>query len=201
VGKGEGRRALIHLTTAYTHNKKKKLRIEQIRSNGKEPKIYYWKMDLLENDAYDLEVSLIDRFGREKDGGILTNVARDRRPPGMAGKKHSLETRKRFSENRKGRNHSLQTKQLMSKQRSGCGNFFHGKKGKDHPIFGYVHTDEERHNRSLRKSKTWNVTDPAGNSFVVTNLSKWCSEQGQNFNVVYHNRRGWRCEVICSKSL
>ena len=91
VGKGCGKRANTHLneTKNNTENILKFNKIEKIRKDGFEPIIEYHSTDMLEKDAYDLETQFIQKYGRIIDGGILTNICLDNRPP------HSPETHKK----------------------------------------------------------------------------------------------------------
>ncbi len=173
IGKGKryksgNERAEVHLTPAHKANRFKRARIDEIRTDGIEPKIEYIERNMDETSAYELEVSLIDKYGRIKTGGILTNIARDRRPPGMAGKRHSQETRDEYSRSRKGRTHRESTKQLMSSQRVGSKN---------------------------ANALYWKVTTPDGETFEVHGgLKTWCETKGFKFQNVYCSTKGFKTE-------
>jgi len=70
-----------------SENPRKAAKIRKIRAAGLEPIIQYWQTEMNENDAYALEETLIARFGRSKidEGGILTNLCTDARPPRNTG--------------------------------------------------------------------------------------------------------------------
>jgi hypothetical protein len=100
IGKGCGDRARVHLseTEDKTENLRKTLKIKKIREAGMEPEIEYLAYDLEENVAYDLEATLIRKYGRAKidDGGILTNICVDNRPPDPTGRPVSEATREKI---------------------------------------------------------------------------------------------------------
>jgi len=86
VGKGKKGRAKSHLkeTQETTINIRKYNKIQSILKEGLEPKIVYYAVDLSEQTAYDMEASLIKKYGRKDydEGGILLNICKDGRPPG-----------------------------------------------------------------------------------------------------------------------
>ena len=59
--------------------------------------------ELDSDTAYDIEELLISLYGREKDGGILTNICDSRRPPDITGLVRSDEVRSNMSKAQKGR--------------------------------------------------------------------------------------------------
>lgn len=86
IGKGKGNRAQSHLseTLETTINRRKYNKIQALKRNGLTPEIVYFAMNLSEQDAYELEATLIRQYGRRDydDGGILLNICEDNRPPG-----------------------------------------------------------------------------------------------------------------------
>jgi hypothetical protein len=106
VGKGTGDRAKSHLYETYqsTANRKKWCKIAAIKRAGLEVYIDYPKTNLNEQEAYDLEASLIKQYGRIglDEGGILTNICEDNRPPSARGRVVSAETRRKHSERQLG---------------------------------------------------------------------------------------------------
>lgn len=89
VGKGSGRRATRHLNKAkagelgenpHFYNK-----IRKIYSEGSDPLIEFVLRTDDEEAAYATEEMLIRQFRRVIDGGTLTNICFDRRPPSMTG--------------------------------------------------------------------------------------------------------------------
>ena len=108
VGKGCGDRAKSHLwNKAKTNNPRKDQKIEEIRLAGHVPLIEYVQTGLSSSDAYLLEEQLIRQYGRLgfDQGGILTNIKKDARPPSQKG------TKKQFTEeHRKNLSNSLRGK-------------------------------------------------------------------------------------------
>lgn len=84
VGKEVNRRFREHLRPkADKINARKDAKIANIRAAGLEPVVMFWERDLSSSDAYSLEVSLIQRFGRLNidPDGILTNICLKAHPP------------------------------------------------------------------------------------------------------------------------
>lgn len=120
VGKGKGDRANHHLkyeSHAKT-NPFKKAVIQKIRRDGKETKVMIWAEGLDEIQAFELEKSLIARFGRrDLRTGILTNLSEG--GYGNAGRKFTEEHRRKLSEAAKGRKHTDESKTKISQKRKG----------------------------------------------------------------------------------
>jgi len=81
IGKGEGLRAKSHIYEAHKprnewYNENKNQTILDIENEGKSVIIKKVKENLLEQEAYDLEISLIKKYGKTINGsGILTNIS------------------------------------------------------------------------------------------------------------------------------
>lgn len=96
IGKGKegSNRHLHHLkeTIEKTDNKRKVYKLQKLKSLGSEPVIQIIKSKLTEDAAYQLESSLIQKYGRKNidPNGILTNICVDSRPPTYSGKDHWL---------------------------------------------------------------------------------------------------------------
>lgn len=166
IGKGKryksnNERSRVHLTPGHAGNKQKVARIAEIRNLGFEPVIEYLFKNLDEKTAYEHEVALIKKYGKMSNGGSLTNMATDRRPPGMLGKKFSEETKRRWSIVRTGKKASNETKHKMSIARIG-----------------------EKNNNAL----TWEITLPTGEIVQVKGLSNWCRENNLNYHKIYNNQ-------------
>lgn len=77
VGKGQDGRAYRHFRSINwkesTSNPHKTNILRQIKAAGLEPSIEIITCNS-EQDAFDLECSLISQYGRELDGGVLTNI-------------------------------------------------------------------------------------------------------------------------------
>jgi hypothetical protein len=111
IGKGSGDRMYRHLaeTKDKTENRKKYAVIKGLQNKGLEPIVEKIAENLTEVVAYEMERKLIEQYGRRDldEGGILTNICTDNRPPHFIGEnhprygtKHSKETIKRFVEMR-----------------------------------------------------------------------------------------------------
>jgi|AntAceMinimDraft_5_1070358.scaffolds.fasta_scaffold09245_3 hypothetical protein len=105
-------------------------------------------------------------------------------------------TRELWKKQRTGRITKDSTKKLMSEQRSGNKNPFYNKIDKEHPLYGFKHTEEEKQNRSLRASKQFKITSPAHEELIVINLTRWCKENNINYFTVYNQLKGWKCQLI-----
>lgn len=145
VGKGRKNRYKKHLMETYanTENKKKYAIIQAIISAGMEPLIKFYAVDLMEDVAYDTEKELISRYGRRDldDGGILTNICEDARPPNNtgvvrpSGKDHHNYGKKLNITDEERKRRSNHYKDLnASRDNTGENNHFYGKK----------HTEESR---------------------------------------------------------
>jgi hypothetical protein len=87
IGKGSGKRAWDHLRIVVEGNDFKQNKINSIRSQGLEPLVRFFVSDIEdEKTAYAIEKIYIKKYGRKKDGGILTNICIDARPPSMKGR-------------------------------------------------------------------------------------------------------------------
>lgn len=121
IGKGCGDRPYHHLKK----NKKelnicKNNYIENIRQLGLEPLVYYVEKNLLEQDAYDLELVCI-KYGKSV-GLPLTNKTGLRAPPSRKGAKMSDEAKAKISQYQRGRKKaplSEKTKQKISEANKG----------------------------------------------------------------------------------
>lgn len=122
VGKGRGNRATSHLRkkSVRDENPIKKSVIEKIEKLGLTPKVYIWRDNLLEEDAYSLEEELINRFGRRVDkSGILTNILICNRPPSKMGRAITQETKDKISAANKGKKRSAEISAKLSELRTG----------------------------------------------------------------------------------
>lgn len=83
VGKGSGKRYLDHLNKPYQSVKRCQDKVNSIRAKGLVPVIEFAKKELTEQDAYDLEDSLIRKYGRKgiDSNGILMNICLGAMPP------------------------------------------------------------------------------------------------------------------------
>ena len=170
IGKGKDNRMFDHLleTIDTTSNRRKYYTIQSIRNAGLEPVIEKIEENLSESSAYELEESLIEKYGRAgyDVGGILTNVCKNNQPPSPKGKTKSAEHRKKLSESHKGKIVSNETKEKISRitaERIRNGEFGHNtphteqtKQKISNSKKGYIPSDEDRKKKSKAlKGKPW----------------------------------------------
>jgi hypothetical protein len=92
----------------------------------------------------------------------------------------SEETKKKIGEANRGKIHSEETKNKVRLSRL-------GKKQTEY---------QKQTLRNLRK-KTYEITDPSGNKFTITNLSKFCRENNLDQGNMHKSRiKGWTCEKV-----
>lgn len=129
VGKGYGYRYKAHLT--QTHNSLFERKLNKIKNENLEPIIEFAIKDITPDVAAEKEVELIKKYGKIIDKtGTLCNYTNG--GDGTWGYKHSSETLKLFSEQRKGkkqteaqykancsRKHSEEAKEKISKANKG----------------------------------------------------------------------------------
>ena len=90
IGKGKDQRCYSHLSESMetSENKRKTKHIIHIRNNGHEPIVMKWIENIDEDMAYNIEMELIERFGRKglDTSGILMNYNKGGpNPPVMVG--------------------------------------------------------------------------------------------------------------------
>ena len=141
VGKGTGNRLYVHLQESYqtTENKKKYAVIENLRRKGLEPRIEKIAEFEEEKAAYDLEAMLIAKYGRHDidEGGILTNICTDNRPPDTTGRVMSEEQKQYLSRTRKGEANPMYGKKFKMPEHA-------IKRGEENPFYGRTHSDETK---------------------------------------------------------
>ena len=152
VGKGKGRQFITHLyeRVEKSHNSYKCRKIKKIQKElNIDPVILKVKENLIETEAFDLEIKLINIIGRVKNGGPLTNMTdggegmsgyectdytRQKRSKTLMGHKHSPETKAKIREAAIGRKSSKETNQRNSERN----------KGENNAMFGKHHTPETK---------------------------------------------------------
>lgn len=111
VGKGQGKRMIVHKTRAKNPILKRK--IEHIKEAGLEPVVEKHIDDITHDEAMKIEMELIAKFGRiDLETGTLCNLTEG--GEGTVGRIASEETRKLWSEQRKGK------KQTEAQYRANC---------------------------------------------------------------------------------
>jgi hypothetical protein len=175
IGKGTGTRYLKHLseTKENTENYKKWAVIQGLRNKGLEPIIKKVFETDNEDDAYNEELKLIKLYGRRDidQGGILTNICEDSRPPKRT-KALTEEHRKKISEAHKGHTaynpdykHSEETKQKMSS----------AKKGKPSGRLGKTHSEKTK--QKIRESNKASITEEHRKKISETNKGRVFTEE------------------------
>jgi hypothetical protein len=218
VGKGKDKRVYFHLSEksrAKSENKRKYNKIQKIRENGCEPEIKIVKYFENENDAYDYEELLIEKYGRIRydENGILTNICESSRPPKHKGKTYQeiygdkweeqIQKRMKTKEKRGNyggvRKHTEETKKKISQKVA----------GKNNPSYGVPCSEERKRKISERakerfaggfkspSSVTYLLTSPSGEKFeVFGELKKFCSENKISYATmsaaIKYNRKGPR---------
>ena len=115
------------------------------------------------------------RKGEKRSVDFCENQSRNRKGHTVA-----KETRKKIGDANRGRIHSEETRNKVRLSRL-------GKKQTEH---------QKETLRNLRK-KTYNLTDPSGNKFTITNLSKFCRENSLDQGNMHKGRiKGWTCEKV-----
>jgi hypothetical protein len=160
VGKGKNDRVYFHLSEksrAKSENKRKYNKIQKIRENGHEPEIKIVKYFEDENDAYDYEEILIEKYGRMRydENGILTNICESSRPPKLKGRTYQeiygdeweeqIEKRRKAQIDAGGygpKKHTQETKNKISAKVA----------GENNPSYG-VPCSEERREKIRKKAK------------------------------------------------
>ena len=196
VGKGKDKRVYFHLSKksrAKSENKRKYNKIQKIREDGYEPEIKIVKYFVDENDAYDYEEVLIQRYGRIRydKNGILTNICESLRPPKLKARTYQeiygdewqeqiekrLNTKKERGNYGGVKEHTEETKRKISQKVA----------GKNNPSYGVPCSEDRKKKISERAkerylngfisptAKTWKLISPDGTEYIVIGeLKKFC---------------------------
>jgi hypothetical protein len=217
VGKGKNDRVYFHLSEksrAKSENKRKYNKIQKIRENGHEPEIKIVKYFEDENDAYDYEEILIEKYGRMRydENGILTNICESSRPPKLKGRTYQeiygdeweeqIEKRRKAQIDAGGygpKKHTQETKNKISAKVA----------GENNPSYG-VPCSEERKEKIRKKAKEryengfkppcstlYILTSPEGIEYeVFGELQKFCKDNNISYATMHaaimYNRQGPR---------
>jgi len=183
IGKGKikNQRHLDHFkeTLETTDNRHKFFKIQSLKEQGYEIPVSILVDNIInEDDAYSTEADYIKQYGRKNidEGGILTNICSDNRPPNHKGKKQTLEhTTKRVNSyvdtcKRVGRKpHSEATKKKIARP------------GKSNPFYGKRHTTENKQKHSARmvgnknNIKTYRFVSPNDIEYMVEGFYNFCN--------------------------
>jgi hypothetical protein len=192
IGKGSGNRVTSHFkltNNKFKHNSRLYQKIEKLKENNKELSFIFWKKDLSENEAYELEESLIVKFGREgyEEKGILTNIIIEsgRPPGGKKGMKQSIPRSEQhlanWRQSRIGRLPTNETRLLWKAQRI-------GKKAKPETIEKFkIRSGGENNLNSLN----WIIITPDNIEHKVKGLRAWCRKMNINYYDVYNSKKGY----------
>lgn len=159
VGKGRGDRACVSAgyRSSARHNRFKMAIINKLTEKGMSPILSFWAINLSEEKAFEIERSLISRFGRRdsQSDGLLTNLTNG--GEGLSGHKFSDEHRSKIGAANKGRKrtaaqiaalssrnkdyvftdqHRANLSAALKGNRVGAKNPMYGKTGPLHPSYG-----------------------------------------------------------------
>lgn len=163
IGKGKGTRAEHHLKKYDTHNKLKNNVINKILKENLNVIVDYYKTDLQEDEAHNLEIELISKIGRRDLGtGPLTNLTAG--GEGVSGYIRSVESRKKLNQERidsgiynkiaeknKGRKFSDEHRKKLSESHKGIIQSEESKRKRSEALTNKPKTEEHRQN--IRKAK------------------------------------------------
>ena len=205
IGKGKGNRALSHLQNKSDINQIAKNKINKIRSIGLEPYIKYYHNNILcEQEAYDLEENLIENYKIISEGGILTNICKNNRPPNLENityeeryKERSCIIKKKIIQTRRlGKGWCKKTKEQKDKISLLT-------RGENNPFYGKKHTEETKNKISIKakkrkglmtgKTKIIIFIDYENNYFIVNDgYEKFCQEKSISIATVEKNKKLFR---------
>lgn len=198
IGKGSGNRHKQHLTDRkeYAFNKRLNGYIRNLMANDIPPIIEKIQENLNEIEAYELEESLIKKYGRKglDKNGILLNILESGRPPSYKGKDHPWH----------GRKHTQETKDKISKTirenikngiripRSG---FTHSKEAIEKNRLAHLgksqttetiekristrrknnkpQTENQKQKAREANQKSWKIITPLGKELIIVNLRQF----------------------------
>ena len=176
IGKGKNRRSHYHLIyvkrridQTFRHHFLRK--IKKILEDKLEPEIIFLKRNISEKESYVLETSTIEKIGLSNLTNIFPGGKGGRHNKNFAGKKHSIEAKRKMSIAHKGKlNPMYGDKYFRSKE--GSESFSTKTSGEKHHYFnakrddktkekiskslmGFEWTDEEKKKRSRGMKKVW----------------------------------------------
>lgn len=179
VGKGYGNRCLKHLQIlSRVDNPMKTNKIKSIFKLGYEPIIVKYKIDLTENDAFQIEKELIKTIGRiDLSTGTLTNL----NDGGIGGHRNpSKELRFKFGTGTRGKTYEEiygieKAKELKEKR------ILSNKNRNIHQIIdrSSINTIQEKYLDITTKTKynsIWVLVSPNNDVYITRNLLKICED-------------------------
>lgn len=167
IGKGKKLRIYHHLTETYenTENHKKYSYIKGLFNKGLEPIVRKIYENLTEKEAYEKEAELITSYGRLgiDEGGILTNICIDNRPPNGWDSPNAEKRREELIQRRLGSKHSDEAKEKCRQANLGKPKSEEHKQnlknkkdyvGEKNPMFGKTQSDETKLKVSEKRKET-----------------------------------------------
>ena len=134
-------------------------------------------------------LGLSGQIGKDE---ILLELARSRK-----GEKRSVEFCENMSRNRKGHTVSEETRKKIGDANRGRILSAESRNNIRLGLLGRKQTEHQKETiRNLRK-KTYEMIDPSGNTFTITNLSKFCKDNNLDQGNMHKSRiKGWSCKKI-----
>jgi len=182
-GKTENQRHLDHFkeTIDNTDNRHKFFKIQYLREQGYEIPISILTDNIIdENVAYEIEASYIKKYGRENidEGGILTNICLDKRPPSHKGKKQAPAHLEKRIESYKNTLLENGRKPMTAETKKKIGL---GVTGEKNGFYNKHHTDENKKKHSERMKgnknniKTYRFISPDSVEYIVEGFYNFCN--------------------------
>ena len=188
----------FHETETTTINKHKFYKIRYLISTGHQIPTVVVKDGLTEEQAYLLETSLIQQYGRENidSGGILTNICLHAQPPSMKGKRRDRDGVERMVKSRQGKCFlTAELKQQISNK-----------------LKGHRQSEDTKRKRadSLAKNpksygrKKWMFVHPDGTCYVIEKKTRneFCAEHNIAISRSFYKwlNTGQPCEAVGNRA-
>lgn len=185
IGKGkvENQRHLDHFkeTIDSTDNRHKFFKIKYLKEQGYEIPVTILEFNILdENLAYNIEARYIKQYGRENidEGGILTNICLDHRPPSWKNKKQSIaHIEKRMASSKKTINEfGRKPRTIESRLKTS-----RAVSGEKNPFYNKHHTEENKQKHSKRMKgnknniKIYRFISPNDIEYIVEGFYNFCN--------------------------
>lgn len=184
IGKGkiENQRHLDHFkeTIDSTDNRHKFFKIKYLKEQGYEIPVSILDSNILNEDlAYNIEARYIKQYGRENidEGGILTNICVDKRPPSHKGKKQSSTHLKKRIDSYKKTISENERKPMSDDTKKKIGL---GVSGEKNGFYNKHHTEENKKKHSERMKgnknnvKTYRFVSPDNVEHIVEGFYNFC---------------------------
>ena len=213
------RRETVHIWEAMNNTGKnpyKNNKIRKIINSGFKPDdtwIKNVKMNLFEQEAFDLEIWLVWAIGKQ-GCGPLTNMTsggegckgyvwteeQKLKKPKLAGESNAMFGRFGPDHPGYGTKRSQEVCLILSKQKTGSNNHMYGRVGKLHPRYGTVGPMKGRHQTDDAKEcirqamlkrfgVKWSILQPDGNLIIIENLRKYCEDNNLRYGTIHSSAR------------